>query len=162
MGYGSVIFVVGTVIIAGVLLLSLGSAAGDADEQLNSYQHKELARNMATTGLQVTVRKLANDKNPGTWKNGADYKFGSTNFRSGTFRTQVIPIDPLSGINTTLRAESCPACSGDTVDVVARGFNGFTRDPETGATVPIRQTVFARYVREYADGGIPPSFPMAI
>ncbi len=147
MGYGSVVIVIGAIIIAGVLLLGMESSTSGADDEVNTYHFDELARDAAVTGMQLTVRKLAVSQAAGSWKDGTLLRFAKTPFRTGAFRTEVIPIDPRLGNNVPARNPVCAACSGDTVDVVARGFNG-----------PGRQTVFARYVREYADGGIPPAF----
>ena len=155
MGYGSVILVIGTILIAGVMMLSMDSATSDADEELNEYHYKELARDAATTGLELIVRRLAASNAALSWDAtwAAANKFNTTPYsKGGSFRVEIDPVGDDPG-------EVLPpgVLFGDLVDVIARGFNGVTRDPQTGATKPISQVIYARYLREYADGGIPPA-----
>ena len=132
MGYGAVILVIGTIIISGILLLTVESATSDADDKVNEYHYKELARNAAVTGLELTVRRLAASKPKGSWTAtwASSNEFSTTSYgNGGSFRTEITPIgNPI----------------GDTVDVTARGFSGSKYNFETSQTVPISQVIKAR------------------
>ncbi len=122
MGYGSAILVIGAIFIAGILMLSMDSATSDADKELNEYLYKELARDAATTGLELTVRRLAASKAELSWDAtwAAANEFNTTPYyKGGTFRVEIDPVGDDPG-------EVLPpgVLFGDLVDVIARGVNG--------------------------------------
>lgn len=133
-----VILLLGVLLTGSMLGMSIRNDSRDADEELIDYEHRLLARDMATTGLSMTVRKLADSPAMGSWTSG-NY-FNAAPYQSGTFTSDVTVRDPATG-----------GTSGDTVDVVVRGVHG-----------PGRHVVFARYARDKDDKGIPPAFRSAI
>jgi hypothetical protein len=132
MGHGSVILALAVLLTTGFFMMGTQRDNRDADDALHGHQHKIIARDAAQSALSVVVRRLAADSNMGSWTTGSDYSLTNVNFGSATVDVTVTPMGVVPG---------------DTVDVVAIGRSG-----------GVEHTLDARYVRAFADGGIPPSF----
>lgn len=127
--------VLGAFLTGSLYMLTVQSNALDADQALSTYQYQELAREAALTGLNNTVRKLANDSH-GPWSTASTYRQTSTPFGSG------------GSYEVDVRAVGA---TGDTVDVYVTGIFG----PDT-------MRIDARYKRAMDTEGIPPAFRSVI
>ncbi|NNF04184.1 MAG: hypothetical protein HKN17_06935 [Rhodothermales bacterium] len=141
MGYYASIILVGAFFIGGITIFAMKADTRDADLDLADHQLKVLSREAAHTGLQMTVRTLADSYNMNSWIYGTDYSlYSGENYKTGSYSVTVSTVNP-SGFGAL----------GDTVDVVSRGRNGNSR-----------HVIFARYARDKDDVGIPPGFRNAI
>jgi hypothetical protein len=141
MGYYATIILVGAFFIGGITIFAMKADTRDADLDLADHQLKVLAREAAHTGLQMTVRELADSYNMLSWNYGTDYPlFTDVTYKTGIYSVTITTTNP-SGLGAL----------GDTVDVVSRGKNG-----------DARHVIFARYARDKDDKGIPPAFKNAI
>lgn len=132
MGQSSVILVLAATMTVGVLVFAALRHTGDADEELAGYQYKVLAREAATTGINLTVRKLVDD--PDNWAvTPAAYEFTDESYYGAQFTVTVTAIHP------------------DTVDVVSTGTD------ESGTHV-----IEARYAKGFTSLGVPPALRYAI
>ncbi len=106
MGQSSIILAVAATFAIGVLVLGMQRGTNKADEELAGYHYDVLAREAAATGMNTTVRQLADSID--TWTTTA---FGYTNvpYKQGTYTTVVT------------------ALNADTVDVVSTGTFGVTQ-----------------------------------
>lgn len=134
MGYYATIILIGAFLIGGMVIIRIQDDTRDADLELAAHQFKVLAREAAHTGLNATVRKLAD--NTGMWTSGT--YFTRVPYTTGSFSVDVVRINPDPPPN-------------DTVDVIARGFSGNAE-----------HVIFARYERGKDTKGIPPAFKYAI
>src|SRR5688572_23906236 len=126
----TLLIVLAAILSGGILLYNTQRHAADADERLGDQQFKGLARDAAEVGLNVVVRALADSYDMDSWTNNG-FDIAATDYNGGTFTADV------EQFNT----------SGDTVDVIVRGYH---RDG--------RATIFARYARDEDDVGVPPAF----
>ena len=134
----AVIVLLGVLLTGAMLGIAMQRDANEADREVAGYEFELLARDASLSGLALTVRKLAESFNMGSWTSGT--YFADQSYGGGRFTVDVTVNDPVLG--TT---------SGDTVDVVARGYQG-----------PTEHVVFARYARDKDDKGIPPAFEPTI
>ncbi len=134
----AVIVLLGVLLMGAVLGIAMQGDTADADGALSDYEFRLLARDASTTGLQMTVYKLADSYDMLSWTSGT--YFDNASYKNGSFTSTVTAANP-----------SGSGGIGDTVDVVVRGANG-----------PGRHAIFARYARDKDDKGIPPAFKHAI
>jgi hypothetical protein len=128
-----------------MVLLSQRRDTKRADIDLGRIQMKQEARDAAVSGLNVTIRELAEEQGP--WTDASQfaqdlYSYGE---RGATYETVVTIIDTVAG---------------DTVDIVSTGTKAYTmRSSQGGDTTHVIQ---ARIARGYIFGAIPPGFRSAI
>ena len=134
----AVIILLGVLVTGAMLGIGMQRDARQADQEVQEYDFEMLARDVALTGLYATVRMLAEDYMMGSWTSGT--YFTNEPYDNGTFTTIVTVNDPITG-----------GASGDTVDVISRGYMG-----------PAEHVIFARYARDKDDVGIPPAFKPTI
>ncbi len=133
------------VVTGSMILLSQHQNTNRADVDLGRIQMKQEARDAAVSGLNVTIRKLADEQGP--WDTPSDfeaplYQFGD---RGATYETVVTIVD---------------TAAGDTVDVVSTGTKVYTT--RRGAGRDTTHVIEARIARGYIFGAIPPGFRSAI
>ncbi|MGA7303730.1 MAG: hypothetical protein WBW88_02600 [Rhodothermales bacterium] len=145
MGSYAYILAAAFVLTGSVILLSQHQNTNRADVDLGLVQMKQEARDAAVSGLNVTIRKLADEQGP--WDTPSDfeaplYQFGD---RGATYETVVTIVD---------------TAAGDTVDVVSTGTKVYsTRNGKARDTTHV---IEARIARGYIFGAIPPGFRSAI
>jgi hypothetical protein len=123
--------VLGAFLSGSLFTLNIQQNTRDADDALNRYQYKQLARQAAHAGLEHTVGLLAMAANSPWSTSASAYDLPSTDYGLGTYEVDVQPV----GTGT------------DTVDVYVLGIHG-----------PDSIRVDARYERAMDIGGIPPAF----
>ena len=156
MGNLSVIGALAALFIGGLMLYNIQGSTNAAEGRLGEHQHQQLARDAAMTGLQLTVRKLADKFPPNSWTSATEFDQQETTYGNGTFEIDATPCvssatDPCAGV-----------AFGDVIDVDVVGYSGGTRIDATGAEVPIRHLILARFERHYSDGTFPPQFIYAL
>jgi hypothetical protein len=144
MGQSALIFTLAATFTIVIILIIVSQNTRDTDEELAQYHYKVLAREVASTGLNMTVRRLVAE--PYQWST-ASYGYTETAHRSGTFTTTVTPwgviVPNFYGVDqdtvTVVSVGSIPTTGGDTTHVIE-----------------------ARYVKGYEDFGLPPAFKKAM
>jgi len=145
MGSYAYILAAAFVLSGSLLLLSSRSDANRAEVDLGRIQMKQEARDAAVTGLNVTIRKLAEDQNP--WLVASNYEAGPYSYgdRNAQYQTVVTIVDTIGG---------------DTLDVVSTGTKAYnTRFGSGSDTTHVIQT---RIARGLIVSSIPPGFRNAI
>ena len=141
--YALFIILAGAVSIS-ALGLSSRTAVTRADMELNNHTFKEIAREAAITGLNLTIRRLVADTS--SWITNPDqYEFTNESYRNATFSTEVLT--PWGAANKNGQ------CWLDSVQVISTGkaFEG------------TQHKVDSSYLRTCSQpGGIPPGFQYAI
>lgn len=142
MGQAATLLVAAGALALSMIVFAMQRDTFDADERLYVHTNTEVAREAALAGLQVTVRKLAEDPLKGSWTDGNKY-YRKDSYRGGSYEIDVRVTDPCP--------EEKPDCIGDMVDVIARGMSGGEE-----------RVIYARYTRDMSNAGIPPSFKYGI
>ena len=146
MGQSALILTLAATLTIVVILIVVGQTTRDTDTELAEYQYKILAREAASTGLNMSVRRLVAE--PHRWSTLLTYSYPLTPHGVGSFSTTVTP-----------RGAFVETFYGwmdqDTVDVVSTGRIATT----DGDTTHI---IEARYVKGYYDFGMPPAFRKAV
>lgn len=132
MGQSAVILVIAATLTVGILVFASQRSTSDADVELASYHEKVLAREAASTGMNMTVRRLVDD--PDSWMlSPGSYAYTNQPYYGATFTTVVT------------------STHVDTVDVVSTGVDN------NGTHV-----IEARYAKGFTTLGVPPSLKYAI
>ena len=126
--------VLGAFLTGSMYTLNVESNTRDADDALQRYQYKELARDAALAGLRRTVASLARNAHT-PWSGHASYDLGRTPYGDGAYEVDVQTV----------------AGQADTVDVYVLGIFG-----------PDSIRIDARYERAQDLGGVPPAFRSVI
>lgn len=145
MGSYAYLLLAAFVLTGSVLLLSQHRDTNRADLDLGRIQMKQEARDAASSGLAVTIRKLADEQDP--WLDPSEFEVDQYSYgeRGATYQTVVTIVDTVGG---------------DTVDVVATGTKPYTgRDGKGRDTTHV---IEARIARGYINGAIPPGWRSAI
>ncbi len=144
MGQSALILTLAATLTIVVILIVVGQNTKDSDNELAQYQYKVLAREVSSTGLNMTVRRLVDE--PYQWST-ASYGYTDTPHRGGNFTTTVTPIG--------MMVPNFYGVDQDTVDVVSVG----TIPTSGGDTTHV---IEARYVKGYEDFGLPPGLKKAL
>ena len=132
MGQSAVLLVIAATLTVGILVFASQRSTGDANVELASYHEKVLAREAASTGMNMTVRRLVDD--PDSWMSSpGSYEYTNQAYYGAAFSTTVTSPHP------------------DTVDIVSTGVDG------SGTHV-----IEARYAKGFTTLGVPPSLRYAI
>lgn len=144
MGNYALVFVLGGTLLLSVTLFSTRASTDAGDRMLNEHTFREIAREAAISGLNVTIRKLVADTS--SWiTNPAKYEFTDEEYRQATFSTKV-----LTPYGATYKNGQCWL---DSVQVVSTGT----------AAQGSQYVVDSSYLRTCSQpGGIPPGFKYAI
>ncbi len=147
MGQSALILTLAATLTIIVILIVVGQTTRDTDSELAEYQYKVLAREAASTGLNMSVRRLVAE--PHRWSDTTiTFSYPMTPHGVGSFSTTVTP-----------RGAFVETFYGwmdqDTVDVVSTGRIATA----AGDTTHI---IEARYVKGYYDFGLPPAFKKAV
>ncbi|HUF10291.1 MAG TPA: hypothetical protein VMO47_13305 [Rhodothermales bacterium] len=144
MGNYSLILVLGGTLLVSVAMFSTRASSDAGDRLLNDHTFREIAREAAISGLNLTVRKLVADTS--SWITDPNrYEFTDEPYRRSTFSTKV-----LTPYGATYKNGNCWL---DSVQVVS-----------TGQTLEGTQYIVdSSYLRTCTDlGGVPPGFRYAI
>ena len=147
MGQSSLILTLAATLTIVVILIVVGQTTRDTDSELAEYQYKVLAREAASTGLNMSVRRIVAE--PHRWSDTTlAFSYPVTPHGVGSFSTTVTP-----------RGAFVETFYGwmdqDTVDIVSTGRVS-TVDGDT------THIIEARYVKGYYDFGLPPAFKKAV
>ena len=89
MGNYSLILVLGGTLLVSAAMFSTRASTGSSDRLLNQHTFREIAREAAITGMNLTVRRLVADTS--SWiNNPAKYEFADQPFRKASFSTKVL------------------------------------------------------------------------
>ncbi|MBT8400584.1 MAG: hypothetical protein KJO98_08915 [Rhodothermia bacterium] len=147
MGQSALILSVAATLTILILLVVVGRNTKDSDTELASYHFKVLTREISTTGLNMTVRRLVDE--PYQWSNPAyPYEFTDELYRGGTFTT--------TATGWGAMVPNFYGVDQDTVDVVSTGRITTTGGGDT------THVIEARYVKGYIDLGLPPGLRKAV
>jgi hypothetical protein len=142
MGNYIYLIVAAFVLTAGTLLVGIQRSTSSADHALGRYDAKIEARNIAHSGLSLTLRKFGVDPDP--WIDSTEYSIPEREFGNGTFSSSVRPFG---------------AIPGDTVAVTVVGRIGHITKAGQGRDTT--HTIEALVVRGTV-AAIPPGFRNAI
>ena len=146
MGQSALILAVAATLTILILLVVVVRNTKDTDSELAQYQFKVLAREVASTGINVTVRRLVDE--PYKWSDPTwPYGFTDEPYRGGTFTTTV------TGVGVMV--PNFYGSDQDTVDVVSVG----SITTSGGDTTHV---IEARYIKGYEDLGLPPAYRKAM
>ena len=145
MGSYAYILAAAFVLTGSLVLLSARGDANRAEIDLGRIQMKQEARDAAVSGLNVSIRKLADDLDD--WDNASTYEAGPYSYgdRGSTYETVVTIVDTVTG---------------DTVDIVSTGTKSYMRRAGVGGDTT--HVIQARIARGFIFGAIPPGFRSAI
>jgi len=143
MGQYALILSASAILVGSMIVFGMRSDARDADQDLNLYHAKRLAREASLTGYNVTVSKLL-EVNEASWSDAAKFTTPQVDFQKGWFEVTVTPV----------------GASGDTVDIVSTGHRNYIGRSGVGGDTT--HVVDARWVRTTAPPPIPPAFEYAV
>jgi len=143
MGQYALLFVASAIFVGSIAISGMRSDANDADESLNLYHSKRLARETSISGYNIAVSKLLEVADE-SWADAAKFSSAHTSLDKGWFELTVTPVGG----------------SGDTVDIVSTGHQNYIgRNGVGGDTTNI---VDARWIRIGEPPAIPPAFGYAV
>ena len=145
MGTYAYILVAAFLLTGSMVLLNQGQDTKRTDIDLGRIHMKQDARDAAVSGLNVTIRNLAEDQDP--WVVASDYAVPAYQYGdpAATYETVVTIVD---------------AVGGDTVDVVSTGTKVYSN--RSGGSGDTTHVIQARIARGYLNGAIPPGFRSAL
>lgn len=148
MGSYAYILIAAFILAGGVLMMGQKQDVKKADIEVGRIHMKQEARNAASTGFGLTMRKLAWEQGP--WLVADSFEVGPAEYGEGggptaTYQTEVTIVD---------------AVDGDTVDIVATGTKPYTT--RRGVGNDTTHVIEARVARGIIQNAIPPAFRYAI